>query len=246
MPIAVERLLPHLVLLAAERVGARSVTDHQRLAVGERAVAVATLLVAELVEQRIGRGRIVFDAGFVVRVVADHAGRNRELRFDRLIVANHPDFLLHGIGHRHRAPQRDLVLGEAAHDRVHQVPVVVRNLGIDKTRQADPLLLHVGRQRAAVQDLRRQRALHVHEIELAVLEGEEPRLVLLHDADLDAADLRHLLALHLGDDARVVGIGARLEIPREAAEVRIRLEVDLRRADPFGELVRAGADRDST
>ena len=57
--------------------------------------------------------------------------------------------------------------------------------------------------------LRRERAFHVHEVELAVLEGEQPRLVLLHDADLDAADLRHLLALHLGHDARVVGIGAR-------------------------------------
>ena len=61
----VERLLPHLVLLAAERVGARRIADHQRLAVGQGAKAVGALLVAEAVEQRVGAGGIVLDARLV-------------------------------------------------------------------------------------------------------------------------------------------------------------------------------------
>ena len=133
-------------------------------------------------------------------------------------------WLLDGVRHRHRAPQRDLVVGEAADDGVHQVPVMVGDLGIDKARQADAFLLHVGRQRAAIQDLRRERALHVHEVELAVLESEEARLVFLHDADLDPADLGHLLALHLLHDPRVLGVGARLEIPDEAPVIRTTMD----------------------
>ena len=51
----------------------------------------------------------------------------------------------------------------------------------------------------------------VFDVVLAVLEREPAALVFLHDADLDAPDLRHLLALHLRDDARVARIVAGLK-----------------------------------
>jgi hypothetical protein len=111
-----------------------------------------------------------------------------------------PDFLFDGIGHRHRAAQRDLFLRKPADDRILHVPVVVRELGVDEARQLHAPLLHFGRELRSVEHLGRERTFHVHEVELAVLEGEEARLVFLHDADLDPADLRHLLALHLGHE----------------------------------------------
>ena len=230
--ISGERLLPHLLLLAAERVGAGVVLHRERLAVGQRAQAVGALLVAEAVEQRVGARRVEPHARAVLRIVADDAGRNRELRFDRLAVAHDADLLVDVVRHGHRAAQRDLLLGQAADHRVLHVPEHVADLGVDEARQLDALAAELRVELVAVEHLRRERTFHVHEVELAFLEREEARLVLLHDADLDAPDLGHLLALHLGDELRVLGIVG-LEVPREAAVLRVRLEDDLVAADPL-------------
>ena len=108
-------------------------------------------------------------------------------------------------------------------------------------RELHALRRELGPELAADERVGRQRPFHVHEVELAVLEREPARLVLLDDADLDAADAGHGLALHVRDQL-FVGSVARLEVPGEAAVDRVGLEQDLRAAHPLRQHVRTSAD----
>ena len=139
------------------------------------------------------------NAAAIRRVVTDDAGRDRIIDLDRLAVAHHFDFFGGVVRHRHRAAERDPFLRQSSDDRILKVPEVIRNLRIDETRQLDAFLRELGFQLIAVEHHRRKRPLHVHDVELAFLECEQAGLVFLDDADLDAADLRHLLAFHLGN-----------------------------------------------
>ena len=119
---------------------------------------------------------------------------------------------------------------------------MVRDLGVDEARQLDPFLRELRLQLVAVEDVRRERPFHVHHVELAFLKREKARLVLFDDADLDSSDLRHFLALHLGDQFEI-GRVVRFEIPHEAAVVGVRFQHDLGASNPLLENVRPGADR---
>ena len=165
------------------------------------------------------------------------------MRFDGLTVAHDLDLVFDVEGHAHRPAKRDLLPGQSADDRVLHVPEVIRDLGVDEARELHAALRERGLQLVAVEHVRGERRLHVHDVDLALLEREQPRLILFDDAHFDAADQGHLLALHLRGDAFVLGFGPRLEIPDEAAIARIRLEDDLRRADPVLEEIWSGADR---
>ena len=132
---------------------------------------------------------------------------------------------------------------EPADAGIEHVPVDVADLGLDEAVEAHALGGELGLELAVRADrVGRERALHVHDVELAALEREPARLVLFHDGDLDAPHLRHLLALHLRDQLVVAGLRRR-EVPDEAAIVGIRVEHDLGAAHPLAELVGAGADR---
>ena len=110
-PDQIEGLGPKLVLLSAQRFGARCIHDHQRLAIRQGSEAAGGLPVTKAVEQRVGAHGVELDARPVARVVAHDARRNRELRLDRLAVAHDPDLVVDVERHRHRAAQRDLLLG---------------------------------------------------------------------------------------------------------------------------------------
>ena len=171
-----------------------------------------------------------------------HAWRNRVARLDRLPVADHADLVVDVVRHRHRAPQRDLLLREAADDRILQVPVRVVDLRHHGARQLHAPARKLRPQPAAIERARRERPLEAEDVELAVGEREPPALVLLDDADLDAADPRHRLALHLRDQRPVLGVVGR-EVPGEAAVLGVRGERDLRRAHPALEAIRPGTHR---
>ncbi|EGF32789.1 hypothetical protein IMCC9480_1907 [Oxalobacteraceae bacterium IMCC9480] len=236
-------LFPHLGLLLAGAVVARRIPDRERFAAWQIAVAIAAFFVAELVEQGIGGDRVVLDRAFVGRVVADHTGWNRILQRDGFAIPDQPDFFLDVVGHGDGATQRNLGLLETAQYRVFHVPVVVARFGVDDARELIALFGEFGLELAAGQQLRCQRSLQFEQVDFIVLERQQARLVFDHHGDLDATDLRHALALEAGDDGLVFGIAACLEVPGKAAIGRTGGQFDARRTDPFGQVIRAGANR---
>ena len=166
----IERAFHHLVLVSVQRVGSRRDWNDQRLAVRQRTPAIGTLLVPEFVEQRVGGGRIVSQRALPIRDVTDNAGRDRVVGLDHLPIAHDLDFGFDVIGHRQRTPQRDLLLREAADDRVEHVPVDVANLGIDDPVEPDPLGGQLRLELAVLNRVGGHRPFHVHDVELAVLE----------------------------------------------------------------------------
>src|SRR5207253_5660361 len=83
----------------------------------------------------------------------------------------------------------------------------------------------------------------VLEIRLTLFEGEPAALRFVHDADLDVADRRQALALHLRGDLAVERVVARLEIPDFDAVAGVRLQEDLRGTRVLLQPIRSGADR---
>ena len=75
----VERFFPQFVVIARGGVGLARVPQHERLAVRQRPIAIATLAVAHLVEELVRGRRIVGDAAPVTRRVAGDTGWNGHL-----------------------------------------------------------------------------------------------------------------------------------------------------------------------
>ncbi|MNL66742.1 hypothetical protein D3C87_1912530 [compost metagenome] len=65
-----------------------------------------------------------------MRVVADHARRNRIIKALGLAIPDDADFFIDIVRHGNGAAQRDLFLAEAAQGRIFHVPVVIADLGI--------------------------------------------------------------------------------------------------------------------
>ena len=117
----VDRLAPQLVVLAVDDAAGGRVADDERLAVRHAPVAVGAALVAEAVEQPVGEVGIALVERAVVRIVADHARRDRHLGGHRHAAPDHVDVLVDLVREDDRAPQRDLLLREAADDGIAEV-----------------------------------------------------------------------------------------------------------------------------
>src|SRR6266852_6928986 len=87
-PDRTERAPHQLVELAVALVRDRGIANDERLAVGQRAIAVRSPPIAELVEQGIGGPGIVRNAELVVRIMAGDARWDRKLGADRLSLAD--------------------------------------------------------------------------------------------------------------------------------------------------------------
>ena len=161
---------------------------------------------------------------------------------DGLSLPQHLDFLVGVERHADRPAQRHLVLGVAAHDRVFHVEERVADGGLDAARQRDAGFREARLQRVVrLQDVRDEVRRDLDVVEVALFEGQQPRVGFLDDADVHLAHHRQLPSLQSGDDRAVGGVGA-VGIAH-FAEAGIRLEYDLLAAPPFLEPVRPGADR---
>ena len=181
---------------------------------GRRRKPSAPLRYPNLSSSALARARVVPDAAAVLRVVAGDARRDRVLRADRLALADDADLVLDLVRHGDRAPQGDLLLGEAAHRLVLHVEVQVDDLRIDAALELDAAPRELGLELAVGGDEgRRHLGELVLDVGVAALEREPAALRLFHDADLDAADARQPLA-----------------VAHHLAVARIRLEHDLRGA----------------
>src|SRR5206468_3261166 len=111
-----------------------------RLAVRQRAKTVASLLVAEVIEQLISEHRVVLVDVAIARIVADDTDGNRHLRLYRLILADDADLFFEVVAHDDRTAERDLFLRESADDRIAEIEERVRDVGIDRAKQCHALI----------------------------------------------------------------------------------------------------------
>ena len=164
------------------------------------------------------------------------------MRLDGLPLADDADVFRIVEGHPDGSAQRNLFLGETAECRVGRVDVSVVDVGVGDAVQRHALFDERGIELIVGQRHRRELLAQIQQIKLVVLESQPRGLLLFDDADLDTADLRHLPALHRGDDLLVEGIAARLEMPGKSAEFRVRFEDDLVRSLPLLEPVGSRSD----
>src|ERR1700682_2709549 len=124
--------LPKLVHLAVERRRVRRERKLERLPVRQISPSVSVAVdIAELVEQRLGARDVVGRVAFEVRIVS-HDMRWNRLRGDlRLIEPDDVNLAVAVVRHVARAPQRDLVVGETADDRIVHVEVGVDDGRLD-------------------------------------------------------------------------------------------------------------------
>ena len=176
-----------------------------------------------------------------LRVVAGDVRRHRLRGRHGLARAQDADLLVDVVGHADRAPQRDLVRRVAADDRILHVEIRIGDRRLDAARERDALLDEARLQPVArIEHVRHEIGRHRHVVEIALLEGEQPRIRFLDDADLDATGQRQLPAAKLRERA-IVGMAA-LGIAL-VAKRRIRLEHDPLAAAPVLEPVGSGPDR---
>ncbi len=194
----VEAALPDFRINLGRRIRLPGYLQQQWLAVGHAAVAVCAAPVPEAIQQLVGEPDIVFiDAGAIVFIMSDHADRDDHLRLHRLAVARLRDIVLQTVCHRNRPAQRDLLLAIAADDRVFHVERGIDNLGHDHAVERDLLRRILRFQLVPIQHGRRRHLRQLVEVQLLVRESQPARLFFFDDADFNAPNLRHFLALHV-------------------------------------------------
>ena len=155
------------------------------------------------------------------------------------------DFGAPVVAHDHRAAQRDLRRRIAANDRIVHVEEEETERWFDLSMQLDAAFRVFGLQPLRVEHVVGKRARQLHVVELPAVERQHPRLSLLDDADLDAADDRQLSCRHCA--VAIAASPGSLPSPGDGiglvAKVRIRFEHDLLSAHPLLQPVRPGADR---
>jgi hypothetical protein len=128
---------PQVVVLAIDGARRRRLVDDQRLPVGQLPEAVAvTIAVAELVEERARRRRVVGREALEALDVALDVRWERLGRRQRVAVADDPDLGRRVVSRADRTPQRDLVGRVAADDRVLHVEVREGGRELDAPFQA--------------------------------------------------------------------------------------------------------------
>ena len=239
---AVHAFLPQLVELAVDRRRSRSDLERQRSAVGKVAPAVSVAIdIAELVEQRPRPCGIEANVAAELRIIPGHVRRDGLRRRLTLALSHDTDLVLGVVRHADRATQRNLVVAVASDDRIPHVEIGVRDRRLDRAPHLHALLREPRLELVAwIEHVADQIDRHRNEVELAVLEREQSRVGFLDDRDLDATNLRQLLAAHARDQRPVCGIAALGK--EDVAVTRIRFEHDLLSAPPILEKIRPGTD----
>src|SRR4029078_923405 len=98
--------------------------------------------------------------------------------------------------HADRAAQRDLLGGVTADHGIVEIEIGERDAWGTEANVLDAALGEVRPQLAVFQNALRVVAAECNEVQVTLAEGENLRLRLLDDADLDASDLRNCLASH--------------------------------------------------